>query len=1253
MSEVTFSSRVLPGLKAFQRDSVDYLFKRMYEDVPPATRFLVADEVGLGKTLVARGLVARAIDRLQEEGVQRIDIIYICSNAGIARQNIRRLNLTGERVHNLPDRITLLPRDIHHLKQQQQQRKLNFVAFTPGTSFNLKSHLGRYEERALLFGLLPDEWTIHREGAISLLAGDSRRSNFARNVQDFSRWYSIDEDICGDFRRTLKDVDRASEARNEGTLLRRFLTLAEHLGKRDVDEEERAERTFLIGRLRSLLATTCIKALEPDLVILDEFQRFKNLLNGTDHAAELARDLFAYSGLDGRQTRVLLLSATPYKMYTLHDEEGSDDHFADFIQTVRFLHHDEQKTEPFRQQMQAYRRGLFRYDTESRDAVVQARRAVEDDLREVMVRTERLAATPDRGGMLVSHESRLPIRADDLQHYMAVQRVAKAVEYGDTLEFWKSAPYVLNFMDGDDYQLKEKFVQAINGPRSVEAALTALSSGPSPLLSRADVEAYKRVDPLNGRLRALMEDTVGRGTANWAWLPPSSWYYRPAAPFDGAEAMDSTKRLVFSAWQVVPKVVGALLSYEAERQMSGEPPEGTAESNTERARKRRSRRLVFGQKAGRPSGMPVLAMLYPSVTLAEIGDPLTVASVVRGDDPTQEPSVHDVLRAVSARLEPLLADLGGGEIDGEADEGWYWAAPILLDLHRHEGSTREWFDQARLASKWQGDPLRDDRLAPAEGETPNEEDRDDNWSAHVEVARELLIGSLSLGRKPSHLADVLALLAVGSPAVAALRAICRVTGGLGVARLPKVRNAAGQVAEGFRSLFNQLELTESIRRANPVEPYWRRVLEYCANGCIQAVLDEYAHLLADAVGAKGASAVETADVIAREMTATLTLRSASLRVDVFEQSVDETGRRRAVVDKISFRTGYAVRYGARAEEGDSAERNRKLQEAFNSPFWPFVLCTTSVGQEGLDFHRYCHAVVHWNLPSNPVDLEQREGRVHRFKGHAVRKNVARQHATAMARAGAGGDPWAHMFDAARMECGDGDADVRPYWVYAPPGGSRIERHVPAYPLSRDAATAEDLKRSLTVYRMAFGQARQEDLVAFLLRQLGNDEKVKAAAADLQMDLSPPESSHRHESGGATESLAPTNGLHVDFAAAPAAGPFRPVAGSLGRFRELLDAFRVLVPETSRRESAGGDTRDEGLLKRLRALLDAFGQVRARADVPDDSGSKVRTSVDIATVLALLDEFVRLRALNAPVAPLVRYCSLLEAFRDVRRNGITV
>ncbi|WP_413818578.1 helicase-related protein [Sphingobium sp.] len=71
-----------------------------------------------------------------------------------------------------------------------------------------------------------------------------------------------------------------------------------------------------------------------------------------------------------------------------------------------------------------------------------------------------------------------------------------------------------------------------------------------------------------------------------------------------------------------------------------------------------------------------------------------------------------------------------------------------------------------------------------------------------------------------------------------------------------------------------------------------------------------------------------------------------------------------------------------------AARLSSVRDAFNSPFRPFALATTSVGQEGLDFHPYCYRLYHWNLPGNPVDLEQREGRVHRFKGHAIRLNLA-------------------------------------------------------------------------------------------------------------------------------------------------------------------------------------------------------------------------------------------------------------------------
>ena len=86
------SAPALAGLKDFQRNTVEYVFKQLYGN-EPTSRFLIADEVGLGKTLVARGIIAKTLEHLQDE-VDRVDVIYICSNAAIATQNVNRLNVS-------------------------------------------------------------------------------------------------------------------------------------------------------------------------------------------------------------------------------------------------------------------------------------------------------------------------------------------------------------------------------------------------------------------------------------------------------------------------------------------------------------------------------------------------------------------------------------------------------------------------------------------------------------------------------------------------------------------------------------------------------------------------------------------------------------------------------------------------------------------------------------------------------------------------------------------------------------------------------------------------------------------------------------------------------------------------------------------------------------------------------------------------------------------------------------------------------
>ncbi|MEO8179426.1 MAG: helicase-related protein [Deltaproteobacteria bacterium] len=192
-------------------------------------------------------------------------------------------------------------------------------------------------------------------------------------------------------------------------------------------------------------------------------------------------------------------------------------------------------------------------------------------------------------------------------------------------------------------------------------------------------------------------------------------------------------------------------------------------------------------------------------------------------------------------------------------------------------------------------------------------------------------------------------------------------------------------------------------------PYWRQVLDYCVDGCLQAVLDEYAHVLHDHLGLGEGVAAQRVHEIATHICEAMSLRTANLGVSDLGLG-DSLSTKRPQTRRM--RCHFALRFGdERAEDGKMATRADSVRKAFNSPFWPFVVATTSVGQEGLDFHTYCHAVVHWNLPSNPVDLEQREGRVHRFKGHAVRKNIALAHGTRSLEDGAI-DPWKAMFDEA-------------------------------------------------------------------------------------------------------------------------------------------------------------------------------------------------------------------------------------------------
>lgn len=93
---------------------------------------------------------------------------------------------------------------------------------------------------------------------------------------------------------------------------------------------------------------------------------------------------------------------------------------------------------------------------------------------------------------------------------------------------------------------------------------------------------------------------------------------RPPAPTPSRELRNFTKRLVFSAWTVVPKAIAVMLSYEAERRAVH------AASYKDRRYDDRpvTPPLQFRMSGDRPAGMPALALLYPGLVLARLGDHL-------------------------------------------------------------------------------------------------------------------------------------------------------------------------------------------------------------------------------------------------------------------------------------------------------------------------------------------------------------------------------------------------------------------------------------------------------------------------------------------------------------------------------------------------------------------------------------------------------------------------------------------------------
>ena len=161
----------------------------------------------------------------------------------------------------------------------------------------------------------------------------------------------------------------------------------------------------------------------------------------------------------------------------------------------------------------------------------------------------------------------------------------------------------------DDYKLKTEFTARLGTEVEVDLAGMLAESG-----------------------RASIHGTLSGVTGNWTRATPAcetSWPgWRPAShggssgcivasvlrrigsPWRSARMRKFSKRLIFSSWQVVPKAIASVLSYEVERRIFQRFDYSMRNTPEERRRSRPLLRFSFSNE--RPGGMPVLGILYPS-----------------------------------------------------------------------------------------------------------------------------------------------------------------------------------------------------------------------------------------------------------------------------------------------------------------------------------------------------------------------------------------------------------------------------------------------------------------------------------------------------------------------------------------------------------------------------------------------------------------------------------------------------------------
>ena len=516
-------------IKDFQMATVDAVYTH-FLNVEHSNRILVADEVGLGKTIVAKGVISEMLKkRLTQffvEDREVLKVTYICSNLTLANENKKKLALfrgDAQKKYVAEPKFGRLVElaAIDTTLEENENTLLEVNSLTPSTSFNLTAGHGNRWERFIIYQVLKkDEKLQEYKKTLSKLfrAGVMKNGNNGwKSLKPyFKKYYRIDNEIYEDFMSAIHTELLPEQLEYIGLIKGSLYSILIEYCQEIVDVSKLVRLRTL---LRVALAKACAKNLKADLFILDEFQRFQTLLDTNDDNEEslIAREIFKKKD----STKILLLSATPFKALSRIDEdEQNEAHLDELRKLLKFLSdNDIVFINGYEKERDALLKQILSLRDEEIDITLinpEHKEAVEALLSTYICRTERAQISEGFDDVFQSNIFACSdtFSNSEIKSFQAMDQLSQALHkshkgrYGSQLlEFYKAAPWALSFLSG--YQFK-KHLDEHRQDKYIKNAVKKSSEGWVPREKIGNYSLNIVDDAPNAKLRALMDTFFGK-----------------------------------------------------------------------------------------------------------------------------------------------------------------------------------------------------------------------------------------------------------------------------------------------------------------------------------------------------------------------------------------------------------------------------------------------------------------------------------------------------------------------------------------------------------------------------------------------------------------------------------------------------------------------------------------------------------------------------------------------------------------------